>query len=156
MLFPTHLVVGYLCALRWNLAPSVAVAGAALPDVIDKSVAMAGLYDLYHSAGHSAFVVLFLTLAALVLGRRAVALWVGWTTHLGLDALHMVLNGRPGDVRFLAWPLVEHTPSVSLPPIEFALSYLGTPSFYVEVLVWGAFFAVIIERVRSRRAVSAK
>jgi hypothetical protein len=156
MLFPTHLVVGYLCALRWDLAPSVVVVGAALPDVIDKSVAMVGLYDLYHSAGHSAFAVLLLTPAALALGRRAAALWMGWTAHLPLDALNMVLNGRPDDVWFLAWPLIEHTPSVSLPPVEFALSYLGTPSFYTEVLVWGALSAVIVERVRSRRAASAE
>lgn len=152
MLFPTHLVAAYLCSLRWRLSPAWAVAGAALPDVTDKSVAIAGLYPLYHSLGHSLVAVAVLAVVVRADGRVALALWVGWTSHLLLDALHMVVNGRPADVQFLAWPLVEHTPAVSLPPVEFAVFYVGTPSFFLELLVWGVFAAVFVERLRARRA----
>jgi hypothetical protein len=151
MLFPTHLVAGYLLTVRWDVAPTWAVAGAALPDLIDKSIATGGFYGLYHSVGHSLLAVVVLALLALALGRPALALCVGWASHLALDALHMVLNGRPGDVRFLAWPLLEHTPAVTLPPFEFALFYLGTPAFYAELLVWGALVAVLFGR-SDRRA----
>lgn len=135
MLFPTHLVAGYLLARRWDLPPYWAVAGAALPDVVDKPLAMAGIFDLYHSVGHSLFVLVG-GLVVFALGRAAVAVWLGWASHLALDAVHMAVNGRPEDVRFLAWPLLEHTPAVTLPPVEFAVHYLGTPSFYVEVVIW--------------------
>jgi hypothetical protein len=169
MLFPTHLVAGYLCTLRWNLAPLWTVAGAALPDLIDKPVAMLGLYGLYHSLGHSLLSVVALALAtfaldsraaafvlgskatALAPGPKAAALGVGWGSHLLLDAVHVVANGRPGDVRFLAWPFVQHTPAVSLPPVEFAAVYLGTPSFYLELFLWGVLAAVVVERRLARR-----
>ena len=166
MLFPTHLVAGYLCTLRWRLSPYWAVAGAALPDLVDKSVAMGGFYDLYHSLGHSLAGLVIGTLVVLGLARTVrrggaarragTAVLVGWTSHLALDAVHMVLNGRPGDVRFLAWPLVEHTPAVTLPPVEFALFYVGTPAFYVELFVWGLFAAVLADRPRSRRPSSVR
>lgn len=135
MLFPTHLVAGYLLAFRWDFPPYWVVAGTALPDVVDKPLAMAGVSDLYHSVGHS-LLALAGALAVLALGRAAVAVWLGWASHLALDAAHVIVNGRPEDVRFLAWPLLEYTPTVTLPPVEFAVYYLGTPSFYAEVLIW--------------------
>jgi hypothetical protein len=142
MLFPTHLVAGYLLTLRWDRSPYWAVGGAALPDVVDKSVSMTGFYGLYHSAGHS-LLALAGALVVLALGRAAVAVWLGWASHLALDATHVIVNARPADVRFLAWPVVEYTPAVTLPPVEFAVHYLGTPSFYVEVLIWGIFAAAL-------------
>ncbi len=160
MLFPTHLVAAYLPTRRWHLSPAWTVAGAALPDLVDKPVAMAGVYGLYHSAGHSALVLLAVTLVGLAVlhtsghghthRRVALAVWVGWASHLLLDAVHMPLNGRPGDARFLLWPAVEHAPAVRLPPLEFAVHYVGTPAFSLEVLVWVAFLAVIVGRLRAR------
>jgi len=158
VLFPTHIVAAYLLSLRWNSSPAWAVAGAALPDMIDKPIAMSGLYDLYHSIGHSGLVCLAVTLVGLgvlALGRgptlRQVgpALWIGWASHLALDAVHMLFNGRPGDARFLLWPVVEHSPAVRLPPLEFAAHYVGTPAFYVELFVWIVLLAVVVRRVRA-------
>jgi hypothetical protein len=161
MLFPTHLVAAYLPTRRWDLPPAWTVAGAALPDLVDKPVAMAGVSDLYHSAGHSALVLLAVTLVGLAVRhtsghghthrRVALAVWVGWTSYLLLDAINMPLNGRPGDARFLLWPAVEHAPAVRLPPLAFAAHYVGTPAFYLEVLVWVAFFAVLVRRLRTQR-----
>lgn len=143
MLFPTHLVAAYLIGKRWDLSLFWVITGAAAPDVIDKPLATAGLVDLYHSVGHS--VLLFLGVSVVVLVRREwAALWVGWASHLLLDASHMVINGRPEDIQFLAWPLIKHTPAVHLPPIEFLFYYLGTPSFYVEIAIWLVFAHVLI------------
>lgn len=135
MLFPTHLVAAYGLGQRWDLDPVLVVAGAALPDLIDKTAGMAGVVPLYQSIGHSLFTVLGISVTAFV-RRKWTPLLVGWTSHLALDAVHMVVNGRPADVLFLVWPVVEHRPAVHLPPIEFFVYYLGTPSFYLELLVW--------------------
>jgi hypothetical protein len=159
VLFPTHLVAAYLLTARWDFPPALTVVGGALPDLVDKPVAMAGVYSLYHSAGHSAVVLVLATLLGLGFvalrdrhrtGVALLAVRVGWASHLALDAVHMLFNGRPGDARFLAWPLVEHAPAVRLPPLEFAVHYVGTPALYLELLVWAAFAAVLARRVRSR------
>ena len=104
---------------------------------------MIGLVDLYQTAGHS--LLLLVVGFAVVFVRRAwTPVWIGWASHLLLDAVHMLLNGRPDDVLFLAWPAVEHTPAVDLPPIEFFVHYLGTPSFYAEFVVWGLLAYVLV------------
>jgi hypothetical protein len=151
MLFPTHLVAAYLLGRQWRLSVPLAVLGAALPDLVDKSAAMLGVFELYHSVGHSLLALAVLSVAALR-SRTLRPLWVGWSSHLALDALHMVLNGRPADVQFLAWPFVRHTPAVDLPPVAFAAQYVGTTAFYVEVVVWLAVgYAVLSDRTGADR-----
>jgi hypothetical protein len=161
VLFPTHLLAGYLLGRRWDLPALWAVVGAALPDVVDKPLAMVGVFDLYQTVGHSLLVFVVSVVAVLagrsgrlrrigfpgrragvdagwLAGPSAVALMVGWASHLILDAVHMTVNGRPADAQFLAWPFVRHVPAVDLPPVEFALHYLWTPSFFLEVAMWVA------------------
>jgi hypothetical protein len=155
VLFPTHLAAGYVTG-RWTRLPAwPVVLGAALPDALDKPLGILGVTDLFHSVGHSALSVGAVGGLALVAyvareGRSArsdadaghagllAALWLGWAGHLALDALHMVVNGRPADVRFLLWPAVRHVPAVNLPPGSFAAYYVGTPSFFLEGVVWAA------------------
>lgn len=165
MLFPTHLVAAYLIGRRWDLPTVPVVAGAALPDLIDKPLAIVGVVDLYHTVGHSLVTLAALGAIALLAGsriaprerarvgtgnRRWLAVWVGWASHLALDALQMVVNGRPDDLRFLLWPFVHHVPAVQLPPLAFASYYVGTPSFVLEVGIWVAFLAVLLrDRGRS-------
>jgi len=141
VLFPTHLLVGYVLGRRWDLPVLAVIAGAALPDVLDKPLAMAGVFELYQTVGHS-LLVLVVAGVSVTVGRSGrlrelgVALWVGWASHLVLDAVHMIVNGRPADVRFLGWPLLRHVPAVQLPPVEFAFHYLWTPSFFLEAAAW--------------------
>ena len=141
MLFPTHLLVGYVLGRRWDLPALAAVAGAALPDVVDKPLGVAGILELYQTVGHSLLALVVAGVAVTArgsgrLGQFGVAVWVGWASHLVLDAVHMIVNGRPADVRFLGWPLLRHVPAVQLPPVEFAFHYRWTPSFYLEVATW--------------------
>ncbi|AZH25210.1 metal-dependent hydrolase [Haloplanus aerogenes] len=126
-----------------DLSIPLLVAGAALPDLVDKPAAMVGIVDLYQSAGHS-LLLLVVGFAVVFLRREWTPLWLGWASHLLLDAAHMLLNGRADDILFLAWPAIEHTPAVDLPPIAFFQHYLGTPSFYAEFVVWGLLGYVLI------------
>ncbi len=143
MLFPTHLVVGFLVG-RGRFPIVWVVVGAALPDVVDKPLAMTGVTQLYHSVGHSVLFGVALAAALLFvqrLGREAVvdnisALAVGWASHLALDAGHIAINGRPENTVFLLWPLVSTWDSIRAGPVPFAVQYLGTPSFYLEVGLW--------------------
>jgi len=64
-------------------------------------------------------------------------------SHLLLDALHIIVNGRPMDTLFLFWPLTVPPEPLGLPPGEFFLHYLWSPSFFLELLVWAAFLAVV-------------
>lgn len=135
MLFPTHLIVGYIFGEATERPSVWVILGTALPDLIDKPLAIVGITELFHTAGHSALALVALAVA-IKLDPRGIALWVGWASHLSMDAAQMVLNGRPTDTRFLLWPFVRHVPVINLPPVEFFLTYLGSPAFYVEIGFW--------------------
>lgn len=146
MLFPTHLAAAYLLGRRTGPPTGWMVVGAALPDLIDKPLAIAGVADLYHSVGHS--VVLAAVLLPLaVLDRRGVATLVGWASHLVLDAVHVVVNGRPTDAAFLWWPVVVPPDPPALGPLAFARVYVWSPAFVLELGIWVAVgYAVLAPR----------
>lgn len=142
MLFPTHLVVATLLSRVSSLSPWWLVAGAALPDIVDKPLAMAGAVELFHSVGHSALLVVVAVPVA-VYSREGAAVAIGWASHLFLDAVHVVINGRPWDALFLAWPLAVPPNPLAIPPGSFVVFYIGTPSFFLELLVWIPFVVVL-------------
>jgi hypothetical protein len=169
VLFVTHLLAGYVLGhvlsgrrggVRlgdWRHRPAwLGVLGAALPDLLDKPLAMVGVTELFHSVGHSLAglaVVGLIGLAWLAAGsgqsqskqaRSWLVAWLAWAAHLALDALHMVVNGRPADAVFLLWPAVEHTPQVTLPPGQFAQFYVGTPASLLEVTFWLGVVVVVV------------
>ncbi|WP_324663301.1 metal-dependent hydrolase [Haloarcula sediminis] len=143
MLFPTHLLAAAVGGRVSRLSPLWLVVGTALPDVVDKPLAMVGLVDLYHSVGHSALLAVVAIPVALA-GRAGLALAVGWALHLLLDAVHVVLNGRPADAVFLVWPLAVPTEPLALPPRSFIAYYLGSPSFYLEAAFWLAVAGAVL------------
>ena len=147
MLFPTHLLAAAVLGRLSRLSPLWLVVGTALPDVVDKPLATVGVVDLYHAVGHSALLLVVAIPVALA-GRTGLALAVGWALHLVLDAVHVVVNGRPGDAVFLVWPLAVPTDPLAIPPGSFFLYYVGSPSFYLEVVFWIAVLAGLLrERV---------
>ena len=142
MLFPTHVIAGYLLGNALRLPAIPAAIGAALPDLIDKPLAMLGVVDIYHSVGHSALVLLAL-LPVVLLGRAWLAGWLGWASHLALDVVHVIVNGRPEDAVFVLWPVVVRESTLGLGPIEFFFHYLWTPAFFLEIPIWIAFGYVV-------------
>ena len=152
MLFLTHLAAAALVGRLSRLSTPWLILGAALPDLIDKPLGTLGVTELYHSIGHSVFLALLLVPVALY-GRAGAAAAIGWGTHLCLDALHVVLNGRPGHALFLLWPFVEPADPLAIPPGAFFWYYLGTPSFYLEIVLWIALLAALaVDRLPPSRA----
>jgi Ni/Fe-hydrogenase subunit HybB-like protein len=142
VLFATHLAAVAVAGRASRLSTAWLVVGAAIPDVIDKPLGMIGVFELYHSIGHSTLIVPIFVLLALR-DPAGLAAAVGWGSHLLLDAIHVVINGRPGHALFLAWPLAESADPLALPPGEFGRYYLGTPSFRLEILIWIGLIAVL-------------
>jgi hypothetical protein len=142
MLFLTHLAAAAVAGRVSRLSTPWLLVGAALPDLMDKPLGALGVVELYHSIGHSVFLALLLVPIALY-GRAGMAAAIGWGSHLCLDAIHVVINGRPGHALFLLWPFVESADPLAIPPGAFFWYYLGTPSFYLEVIVWIALFAAL-------------
>ncbi|RJT07136.1 metal-dependent hydrolase [Halococcus sp. IIIV-5B] len=143
MLFVTHLAAAALLG-RFTRLPAVwVVVGAALPDVVDKPLAWLGLVEPFHSIAHTALLLPVACLIALS-SRRGAAVALGWGSHLALDALHIVLNGRPDDALFLGWPVVSPTDPLGIPPGEFFIYYLWTPSFFLEAAFWTALIVWVI------------
>ncbi|MDS0300715.1 metal-dependent hydrolase [Halogeometricum sp. S1BR25-6] len=150
MYFVTHLAVGALLG-RWSRLPVPwVVAGTALPDVVDKPLAMLGVVDLYHTVGHTALLAPLAVVAAL-LSSAGRALAVGWASHLFLDAFHIVLNGRYGDALFLGWPVVVPPDPLALPPGAFFFYYLWSPSFFLECAFWTGLGVVLLRNARADR-----
>jgi len=143
VLFPTHLVAAVLLSRVTRLSPWWLVVGAALPDVVDKPLGLLGVVDLFHSVGHSGFLIVLMGPIALS-GRAGLAVTVGWASHLLLDVLHVVVNGRAGDAVFLGWPLRVSPDPLAIPPGSFVWYYVGTPSFYLDVLLWVVLAAVVV------------
>lgn len=151
MLFPTHLLASGLLARRFRIPVGWAVVGAALPDVVDKPLAMLGVVDLFHTVGHSALLaVAFLPLA--FVGRAGLAAALGWGSHLLLDAFHVIVNGRADDALFLLWPLALPPDPLAIPPVEFLRYYLWSPSFFVEIAIWAGAVALAVRAWRGRAA----
>ena len=80
--------------------------------------------------------------------RAGLAAAVGWGSHLLLDTVHVVVNGRPGDSLFLTWPVAVPANPPRIPPGEFVWHYLGTPSFFLETVLWVVLAVVLVGRHR--------
>lgn len=149
MLFPTHLLAAATVGRVSGLATPWLVVGAAAPDVVDKPLGMVGVVDLYHSVGHS--VVLLCAVVPVVLFHGAArAVVVGWASHLALDALHVVVNGRARDVLSLAWPVTAPPEPLAIPPGSFLVYYVGSPSFVLEVALWLLVGVLVCHDIHSR------
>jgi len=165
MLFVTHLAAAAVIGRRPGLPTAPLLVGAAAPDLVDKPLGAAGVTELYHSVGHSALALAALLAVALYSrtgaplapappATAAVAVAAGWASHLLLDAVHVVLNGRPGHALFLLWPLARSSDPLGLPPVAFVRHYVGTPSFYLEIVLWLALIGLFV-RGRRRDAPTA-
>jgi|APHM01.1.fsa_nt_gi Predicted membrane-bound metal-dependent hydrolase (DUF457). len=140
MLFVTHLAGGYLTGKLTGYPSVYVVLGAALPDVIDKPLGVAGIAPYYHTVGHSLLTLVPVLVLAILLGARALtAVAIGALSHVALDAAHVTVNRGGEQFLFVFYP-------VSVPPTQpritdgsvsflsaFWSNYVGTPAFYAGV-----------------------
>lgn len=153
-----HLAVGYLCysgfsRVRYDDTPGavpafVAVFGAALPDLIDKPLAFAGVVPVGRTIGHSLLFALLLVALVWGLARMrertelAVAFAIGYLTHLAADVPWHVLAGDFDELAFLFWPLTEMPPYTGVKPlgtvagVEVTTLWLEVVIFVTGVAVW--------------------
>jgi hypothetical protein len=123
-----HLAVGYLCYAAYARldrgeppaeGPALAaIAGAALPDVLDQSLYHAGLTPVGRTVGHSLLFALPVIAVVLLLTRRrgrellGVAFAIGYGSHIATDTPWHVLAGDFHELGFLLWP-ITHMPAYS-------------------------------------------
>ena len=159
MLFPTHVLAGYLLGRRWAGLPVWAALGASLPDLIDKPLGAVGATNLYQSVGHSALAVLGVVVVWLLArytggaDARVLAVGIGWASHVLLDVLGVALNGRPENWVSLLWPVGAKPSPLDLDPVAFYFEYLLSPSFFAEVGVWLAGAYVLLQSPAARQYV---
>ncbi|RQG92481.1 metal-dependent hydrolase [Natrarchaeobius chitinivorans] len=116
-----HLAVGYLCYAGYTRATRgtspaelpalVAIFGAALPDLLDQSLAAAGVVEVTRTVGHSLLFAIPLVLAVWVVTRArgrellGVAFAIGYLSHVATDVPWHVLSGDYHELGFLFWPI---------------------------------------------------
>lgn len=148
MLFPTHLLVAGLLGRVTRVSTPWLVVGGAAPDLIDKPLALIGAVEVYHSVGHSMLLLVLLVPIA-VSSSAGFAAVLGWGSHITLDALHVVVNGRPTDLLSLFWPITISPDPLAIPPGSFVFYYLGSPSFFLEIVLWLLVGGIVFKTWRS-------
>jgi len=128
-----HLAIAVLLAYGWGYtdrALALCLAGAVVPDLIDKPLLAAGVVPVSHSVGHSALVVTGLAVAVLALPRLrpAAPLVVGWAGHVGAD----LIVAYPKFVMNYAWPILEVRPTPDDPFVAYWLEYAAGPLGFLE------------------------
>lgn len=121
-----HLAVGYICYAGYtrlahretpgSKSTIVVLFAALLPDLIDKSLWIAGLVPVGRTIGHSLlFAVPLVFLVWYVLHKRdreklAIAFAIGYGSHIATDIPWHVLAGEYEELGFLLWP-ITHMPA---------------------------------------------
>ncbi|WP_207588659.1 metal-dependent hydrolase [Halomontanus rarus] len=147
MLPPVHFVVGYVCYAAYSrlvledlprARPALAaVAGAAIPDLLDKPLWLTGVVPVGRTIGHSLLFAIPVSVAVWVVARGrnrnrkrdqdrsrnrdrnllGVAFVVGLLSHVATDVPWHLLSREYHELGFLLWPIThmpEYTGTKSL------------------------------------------
>lgn len=153
-----HLAVGYLCYAGYTRAalgrtpaegPALAaIAGATLPDLLDKPLAFAGVVDVGRTIGHSLLFALPLVVVVWLLARArdrgvlGVAFAIGYLSHVATDVPWHVLSGDYHELGFLLWPITpmpEYTgtkPLGTVAGLEVTTLWLEAVILVAGVALW--------------------
>ena len=141
MLFATHLIGGYVFAKLFNQPSIPVIAGAALPDLVDKPLGILGIAPYYHTVAHSILTVIVFSIIAIKF-RRLVPVIIGWISHIFMDALHILINRGVEATTFIFYPVMfPDKPQITDGSVNFVVdfwsNYLWTIGFYTEFIFWG-------------------
>jgi len=118
--------------------------GALFPDVVDKSLAFAGVVGYGRSVTHSLFTAAAVIVAVSRLAHRwnrsdlGVAFGVGYLSHVPVDLYGPLLTGSQSmDTAFLFWPVaIEHSLGLPTPTIPVARSTIFTAVIAAALSLW--------------------
>lgn len=124
------------------------LAGAVLPDLIDKPLVWIGAVDISHTVGHS---VVTLGVVAAIVATVAFlrALWpvvVGFASHIAAD----IFVAYPKFVRNYGWPVLSQRPTPDGPALDYWVAYATSGPGAVEALI-----VIVAVGLLSRRFQSA-
>lgn len=128
-----HLAVSVLLARTRGYtgrALGCCLAGAVVPDLVDKPLAALGVVPVTHSLGHSV-VVLALVAGVVVAHRRvrgAAPFVVGWAGHVAAD----LVVAYPTFLVNYGWPLLAPRPTPDDPIVAYWLEYAIGPLGVLE------------------------
>ena len=150
---PGHLAFGYICYslyfhIRWKRPPPgdetlILLLGTQFPDLVDKPLALLGVFPYSRYVGHSlitiALLVVFLwfvTKTAPSRRRLVAPFTVGAISHSIADIIPKLLYGHPlgADFGWLLWPVIVGTPSYR-PPEDIADYYSFPGSTLLEEML---------------------
>ncbi|XVH32281.1 hypothetical protein ACNS7O_03605 [Haloferacaceae archaeon DSL9] len=163
-----HAALGYLVGRKTSLPTRWCVFGAVLPDLIDKSLGLSGVFPAYQTVSHS-LIGVAVACSFVAFDGRATAAVVGWVSHLVADIGQLALNGRAEHaLNMLLWPVrhwenemlvdptVAHYEGVfaGVPFIQegYVRYYLTTPAFAIELVICLYALALALPSVTALRA----
>jgi hypothetical protein len=134
-----HLAVSVLLVRARGYAGRAAagcLAGAVLPDLIDKPLVALGVVPVAHSVGHSVVVLGALAAAVALVPRLRPAgpLLVGVAGHVAAD----LVVAYPTFLVNYAWPLLAPRPTPDDPVVAYWLEYAAGPLGALELALVAA------------------
>jgi hypothetical protein len=143
LLFPTHAAVGYLAGTQFRYPVAAVLAGAVVPDLVDRPLLWLGLASHSHTVGHSALVAVPAAALAWLYGPRGVGLAVGWLLHLAGDVVNVATTAGPTRaLTFVLFPLVDPVGGQRLPTVAVSVPFISP--HYVSPVVLVAELAVLV------------
>lgn len=146
-MFQTHVVIGYLLGVLGRVPTGAAVAGSALPDLVDRALCWFGPTENEHTVFHSLFLAVPASILSVRLfGRRGAAFALAWLVHIAGDLLNVTSADGPRFApSYVLYPfrteeVGDRFPRVSLSPPLVDFTYRLSPvmlAFELALTVWG-------------------
>ena len=123
------------------------LAGALVPDLIDKPLFWAGVFDISHTVGHSVVTLGVIAAAVTMISRlRVLAPAVlGYATHILAD----LFVAYPKFLINYAWPVLPQRPTPDGPALDYWLAYAESGPGVVEASVVVLAVGLVVKHLRA-------
>jgi Predicted membrane-bound metal-dependent hydrolase (DUF457). len=129
---------------------ALCLAGAVVPDLIDKPLVWAGVFDIGHTVGHSVVTLGVITAVVTIISplRILAPAVLGYATHILAD----LFVAYPKFLTNYAWPLLPQRPTPDGPVLDYWLAYAGSGPGVVEASVVVLAVGLVIKHSRADQA----
>lgn len=142
-----HLSVAFVAAVLRGYdrrAVSICLAGAFLPDIVDKPLWRLGVFDTGHTVAHS--LLTLVAVGAVVLAvprfRRAAPALIGYASHVAAD----LVVAYPSFLGNFLWPVVPQRPTPDGSAVAYWLNYATSAPGAVEITAVTVAAALVLRR----------